>query len=332
MTRYRSIADAVVGEAVARVGHRTEPIVTSDSGVGARLAAQGLTVLDGPLEDHPDETVGSVLLTADDLSIAGSHAEGLLHHAARVLVPEGLLAVTARNAGFATATGAPVAGRAYRAGDLDRLIGHFGFTTDLVCAPGASDRLRTTVDPDAADREDVVDIDADRDPGLLHAGPALLAFAARARDREDRSRRFFATLPRKVIAASTLCRADDGRMLVVHDAFKQHWTIPGGVVDADENPRDGAERESWEETGIRIAVGVLLGVFAGSHPDRLVLVYDGVPVGGGSPAPDPVHPHEIDDAAWLAVPEALDLLAPCIAFQVRRCLSEPGGTWTQSQA
>lgn len=332
MTRYHSIADAVVAEVVARIGHRTDPVLSSDRGVGARLAARGLAVIDSPLDDQPDGTLGAVLLTDDDISTADSHAEGLVHHAARTLVAEGLLVATARNAGFAAAAGLPTTQRTYRASDLERMLGHFGFTTDTMCAPGAAHRLRTTVDPAAAEREDVIDIAADRDSALLHAAPALLAFATRARDAEDRSRRFFATLPRKVIAASTLCRADDGRILVVHDAFKQHWTIPGGVVDADENPRDGAERESWEEAGVRVAAGALLGVFSASHPDRLVLVYDGVPIGGGAPTPDPVHPHEIDDARWVGVAEAIDLLAPRIAYQVRRCLSEPGGTWPQPHA
>lgn len=324
-----TVDDVVISAVLdATAAPDSRPVVAHDAGVAARLAAEGRQVTDHPLAEVGDEEAAAAVLTGDELSHAGEHAEALAHEAARALKPGGLLAVTVRNRVFAAVTGLPQSPRGFSSAELERLLGHYGFAPSLLCAPGAAARLRAAVEATFV-ADDALDIDADRDPGLLAGAPRLFALASRAPDAAARSQRFFATLPRKVVAAGTLCRTDDGRILIVHDSFKGHWTIPGGVVDADESPREGAQREAWEEAGVRIAAGAVLGVFVGSWPDRLVLVYDGLPVGGGIPDPEPVHPHEIDAAEWAEVGDALERLAPHVAYQVRRCLAEPGGTWVQ---
>ena len=309
------------------------PVAVTDAGLSAQLATEGRQVATDPLSDLPDASVAGVLLVDDELSRAGEQAEGLIADVARVLQPGGILAATARNRLFSRAAGLPLGGlRGYTGTELERLLGHRGFTIELLCAPGAAGRLRASLDPDVIADDAPLDVATDREPGLLDAAPRLLAVAHSPRDAAARSDRFFQTLPRKVVAAAVICRANDGRMLVVHDAFKGHWTIPGGVVDAGESPRDGAEREAYEETGVRVATGPVLGLFLGTWPDRLVVVYEGVPLGGGTPEPDPVAAHEVDAARWLSPREAIEVLAPGPAFQVRRCLAEPGGTWAQPKA
>jgi 8-oxo-dGTP pyrophosphatase MutT (NUDIX family) len=47
------------------------------------------------------------------------------------------------------------------------------------------------------------------------------------------------------------------RVLLIHERLEDgttHWLTPGGGVEAGEQPRDAAERETYEETGIRIAL------------------------------------------------------------------------------
>src|SRR5438270_13640327 len=41
---------------------------------------------------------------------------------------------------------------------------------------------------------------------------------------------------------------------------KGEWTFPGGLVELGETLRQAAERETYEETGIRVRAGEVLGV------------------------------------------------------------------------
>lgn len=239
-----------------------------------------------------------------------------------MLQPGGALLTSARNLLAASLETAGNGLRGFRSAQLASALTHRGFTLELLAAPGAGARVRGEP-PDGG-----YDPALDRSPGLLDAAPRIVAVARAPASAQERSAQFFRTLPRKVVAAAVLCRDDQGRLLVVYDAFKRQWTIPGGLVDSDENPRHGAEREAWEEAGVRVRARRLLGVFASSWPDRLILVYEAA-VGRPAPAPRPVHRHEVSAAEWVDLEEALRRVAPHVREQVERSLNDPGGTWTQ---
>lgn len=298
------------------------PAVTPSSATAGTLTDAGLRVDPVALADLSAESALAVVLLDDELARAGEHAEGLLARTAEVVARGGLVVAGARSAIHAAATGrAAGPERTFTAVELSRALGHHGFAVELVCAPGAGRALAGT----AAAYEP----DLDRHPGLLDAAPHVVAVGRRYPDDAARSAAFFASLPRKVVAAATLCHDAQGRLLCVHDSFKRHWTIPGGVVDAGEDPRTGAERETWEEAGLRVRGGDLLGLFVASWPDRLICVYAAQALGDTTEPLVPRHGHEIDDVAWLPHDEALARLAPHVAEQVRRCLASPGGTWRQ---
>lgn len=44
----------------------------------------------------------------------------------------------------------------------------------------------------------------------------------------------------------------DGRLLVVKANYKPYWTVPGGIIDDRETPRQAAVREAFEEVGIHL--------------------------------------------------------------------------------
>ncbi len=73
-----------------------------------------------------------------------------------------------------------------------------------------------------------------------------------------------------------------------------HWGLPGGYVERGESVSEAAVREVFEETGVEIEVGRLIGVY--SDPERQVIAYpggdrvqavnlcfEGRPVGQGEP-------------------------------------------------
>lgn len=305
--------------------------ITPSERVAAHLTAAGRHYDLGDPGALDDRSVDALALLDDELGLAGDHAEGLIDHAGRVLRPGGTLVVAARSSVGAGLSGAAAPGRTFTSEALRQAVAHRGFEVTELAAPGAAQRIAALAGAESAGGDapvPVYDPDLDRLAGLLDAGPWVAAVAAAPASVAARSRTFFAGLPRKVIAAAVLCRDRRTRVLVVHDAFRNHWTIPGGVVDADEDPRAAAQRETREEAGLDVRTGALLGVFSASWPDRLVLVYAAEPR-DPHPLPVPIHTHEIDDARWVPVQAALEMVAPHVRYQLNRCLDHPGGSWRQ---
>lgn len=101
---------------------------------------------------------------------------------------------------------------------------------------------------------------------------------------------------------------DDLEVLVVHRVRHRDWSLPKGKLDPGEGAGAAAVREVEEETGVRCELGAEL-------PDRTYPVPKGLKhvrwflmtVVSGDPAhraPD----REVDDARWVPVQAALDLL------------------------
>jgi len=89
------------------------------------------------------------------------------------------------------------------------------------------------------------------------------------------------------------------------------WTIPGGFVDFDEDPRDAVVREVLEETGYHVRVLQLLDVIFGREHPRgasLLVVYL-THILDAAPAPQ-IDEKEVDAVGFFA-PDQL----PPIAFE-----------------
>lgn len=59
-----------------------------------------------------------------------------------------------------------------------------------------------------------------------------------------------AALPRTRVIAHALFRDVEDRILLLTVSYKSDWELPGGIVEAHESPRQGAEREVLEEIGL----------------------------------------------------------------------------------
>jgi len=119
----------------------------------------------------------------------------------------------------------------------------------------------------------------------------------------------------KVAAAAIVVR--EGQLLLVRRTMtpgQGKWTIPGGFVDFDEDPRDAVVREVLEETGYHVKVVQLLDVIFGREHPRgasLLIVYltrilDAVPASG------------IDEKEVAAVGFFAPNQLPPIAFEATR--------------
>jgi 8-oxo-dGTP diphosphatase len=68
-------------------------------------------------------------------------------------------------------------------------------------------------------------------------------------------------LPRIPASAGALIFDGRGRVLVAAPTYKEHWTIPGGIMEADgETPWEACRREVREEVGLSVERGRLVAV------------------------------------------------------------------------
>ncbi len=63
------------------------------------------------------------------------------------------------------------------------------------------------------------------------------------------------------------------KVLLTQRTDNGRWCLPGGAMEAGESAAEACEREVWEETGLRVRVKRLIGVY--SNPDQLVIYPDG---------------------------------------------------------
>ncbi len=82
-------------------------------------------------------------------------------------------------------------------------------------------------------------------------------------------------LNHKVVAGTI--PVEDGRILLtrraIHPAHGK-WTFPGGYVDWGETVDAGALRETYEETGLTVELGSLVGVYSYTASPVVIVVYD----------------------------------------------------------
>ncbi|MFE3086450.1 NUDIX domain-containing protein [Streptomyces albidoflavus] len=74
-----------------------------------------------------------------------------------------------------------------------------------------------------------------------------------------------------VPSVTAVVQDDAGRLLVIHKTDNDLWALPGGGHDIGERIADTVVREVEEETGIRVQVEGLVGLY--TDPDH-VLEYD----------------------------------------------------------
>lgn len=69
----------------------------------------------------------------------------------------------------------------------------------------------------------------------------------------------------EVPTASVLVFDGEGRILLVRHVEGDLWTTPGGMIEPEETPANAAVRETWEETGLFVALTRIVGVFGGER-------------------------------------------------------------------
>jgi ADP-ribose pyrophosphatase YjhB (NUDIX family) len=134
---------------------------------------------------------------------------------------------------------------------------------------------------------------------------------------------WYASLPSVYVAAGGLITDAADRVLLVKPNYRPYWLFPGGVVEADEAPHLGCEREVLEEVGLSLAAGRLLVAdwvpADGTRPrPNLYFLFDCGTYDGDTPIR--LQEEELDDHAFVTVEEGAGLLAATAAIRLRAAL------------
>jgi 8-oxo-dGTP diphosphatase len=130
---------------------------------------------------------------------------------------------------------------------------------------------------------------------------------------------WYATLPTMFGAAAALFTNPAGQVLLVKPNYRDHWSLPGGILEHGEPPHEGCRREVKEELGLDITPGRLL-VVGWAGPDgvrpRPVVhfVFDGGELAGD--APIQLQDDELDDYRFVEPADAPGYLPPVISARV----------------
>jgi ADP-ribose pyrophosphatase YjhB (NUDIX family) len=90
------------------------------------------------------------------------------------------------------------------------------------------------------------------------------------------------------VAVGVVVSLDGGILLGKrnHDPMMGWWSFPSGFVDAGEVPEDAAIREVEEETGIKVRLDRMLGVYSNAGERVIFIAYAGHAIGGRLEAGD----------------------------------------------
>lgn len=113
-----------------------------------------------------------------------------------------------------------------------------------------------------------------------------------------------------------------GKFLVVEETIngKALWNQPAGHLEADETLVQAAERELWEETGIRATPQAFLRLHQWIAPDRTPFLRFCFVIELEQPLPTEPHDSDIDRCLWLSADEILqapNLRSALVAESIR---------------
>ena len=127
-------------------------------------------------------------------------------------------------------------------------------------------------------------------------------------------------------AAAVITETDDpaARVLLVKPNYRDHWSLPGGILEDGEAPHVGCFREVEEEIGLVLPPGRMLTVAwtapDGERPKPIVsFLFDGGVLADASGIR--LQEEELDDWRFVAPDELGDYLPPFLLRRVTAALT-----------
>jgi 8-oxo-dGTP diphosphatase len=134
---------------------------------------------------------------------------------------------------------------------------------------------------------------------------------------------WYASLPTMFGAAAALFTDPAGHVLLVKPNYRDHWSLPGGILEHGEPPHVGCRREVEEELGLAVDIGPLLVIdWAPPEEDRprpiVAFIFDGGELAGD--APIVLQEAELDDYRFVEAADLAAYLPPFLSSRVAAAL------------
>ncbi len=134
---------------------------------------------------------------------------------------------------------------------------------------------------------------------------------------------WYATLATMFGAAAALFTNPAGRILLVKPNYRDHWSLPGGLLEHGEPPHAGCRREVAEELGLQITPGRLLTIDWMPPDDArprpiMHFIFEGGEL--EDDVPIRLQEEELDEYRFVEAGDLADYLPPFIAARVNAAL------------
>ena len=126
-------------------------------------------------------------------------------------------------------------------------------------------------------------------------------------------------LPKALLVSVAVIPDAAGRVLMLRARYSGHWLLPGGAIEAGEDPLHGLTRECREELSVSVTVERLTGIYAMPSSREMFFAFRCLPLDGPPSLSEEheswryVRPDEITTPVRRAVHDALaDFPEVCI--------------------
>lgn len=139
---------------------------------------------------------------------------------------------------------------------------------------------------------------------------------------------YYKNLPKKRMGAGALIMNADNKILFVKPSYKDHWTLPGGVVEENESPKSTCLREVKEEVGLGLKDVIFLAVdYISSELSRegkgenMQFVFFGGKLSVDEIKRIKVDGKEIIEYRFMRIDDAFPLISEKLRLRLPKCLA-----------
>ncbi len=129
--------------------------------------------------------------------------------------------------------------------------------------------------------------------------------------------------PKKRVAVGAMLFNEKGELLIVKPTYKDHWSLPGGIVDDHESPAAALAREVEEEIGLQVpSFGfVCVDYIRDGDDESLQFKFDGGVLSNDKIARIKLQAGELSDYKFVGTADAPRFLSPNQAKNTPLCLA-----------